>query len=205
MLVSYVSFISVSNFLTTLFFSLSRIQKRYHHHHYYLHINDSKLCCKIEPSIEYMYKSAAHCVWNCLVHGSSNIFSWHLVVVNRHNYLCNLSSISQSPNLPQSGLAGLLACAHRTDLIKNVVLIKSNAVSQAKCQPRGKGGEGGVAPAVDRQTGSDKDTLQSKTKHLQGLLGLFWGCRGGQWGGWDVDDDIISCSLNANVAFCRTP
>lgn len=32
--------------------------------------------------------------------GSSNIFSWHLVVVNRHNYLCNLSSISQSPNLP---------------------------------------------------------------------------------------------------------
>lgn len=109
--------------------------------------------------------------------GSSNIFSWHLVVVNRHNYLLQLIFYLAIPQYARLARLAWSASAYRSDLIKNVVLIKSNAVSQANCQP---GGEGGVAPAVDRQTGSDKDTLQSKLKHLQGLLGL----PGSGWGRW---------------------
>lgn len=183
-----VPFIYVSNYLTTLLLSLSLsgTQKHNHHHHYYLHINGSKLCCKIELSIEYTCICIKLQLIVCEIASfmaraiSSAGTSLLLIgIIISATYL-----LSRNPPIcPSLARLACSACAHRTDLIKNVVLIKSNAVSQAKCQPGGKGGkggEGGVAPAVDRQTGSDKDTLQSKMKHLQGLLGLFWGCRGGQ-------------------------
>lgn len=181
MLVSYISFISVSNFLTTLFFSLSRIQKHYHHHHYYLHINNSKLCCKIKQSMEYISIKLELIVCEIASFMARAISSAGTSLLLIGIIISATYLLSRNPPIcPSLAWLACSACAHRTDLIKNVVLIKSNAVSQAKCQPVGKEGEGGVAPAVDRQTGSDKDTLQSKTKHLQGLLGLVWGCRGGK-------------------------
>lgn len=179
MLVSYISFISVSNFLTTLFFSLSRIQKHYHHHHYYLHINDSQLWCKIDLSMEYICIKLELIVCEIASFMARAISSAGTSLLLIGIIISATYLLSRNPPIcPSLAWLACSASAHRTDLIKNVVLIKSNAVSQAKCQPGGKGGERGVAPAVDRQTGSDKDTLQSKTKHLQELLGLVWGCRG---------------------------
>lgn len=120
-------------------------------------------------------KAAAHCVklprlWHKLVEARAiSSAGTSLLLIGIIISATYLLSSRNPPICPRLARLAWSASAYRTDLIKNVVLIKSNAVSQAKCQP---GGEGGVAPAVDRQTGSDKDTLQSKLKHLQGLLGL---------------------------------